>query len=128
MKWWVTILVIGTILPEVQGLLPEHIRAKVVHIFLKPGFIPPYDVTFSWWLKMLLDDFNLIVIFFVLAKLSRGTRLFYPALILFLYHVVDAFMMVWDFKQSYDIYWVLLVSSIIPIFILLRKRTLKMVK
>jgi hypothetical protein len=126
MKWLATILVIGTILPELQGLLPDYIRDKTVSLFLKPGF--HLQLALSWWIKMLFDDFNLIAIFFVLAKVSRETKLFYPALILFLYHVVDAFMLVWDFKQSYSIYWVLLVSSIIPIFIMLRKGHLKLVK
>lgn len=131
------ILIVGNLLPEIQGLLPDRIRNEPInHWFIKPGFKlldasgKQIDVTFSWWWKMLMDDMNLVLIFFAFALVAEdfNRTLFYIISIFVIYHIIDAFMLVWDFKQTNGVYWILIFSMIISILLLLRRHKMKMVK
>lgn len=130
------ILIIGNVLPEIQGLMTEKTRNEQFNVFLKPGFKlldasgKETGIAFSWWWKMVMDDMNLVLIFFVFALIVQDLNrtLYYIVCIFVVYHIIDAFMLVWDFKQTNGIYWILIFSMIISILLLLRRHKMKKVK
>jgi hypothetical protein len=123
-----TILITGNLMTESWGWLPERWTNQQFDLFMKPGF--HLSISFAWYMKMLMDDINSVLVFYVLAVVSDlfSRTLFYVVGVLLLYHVVDAFLLIWDFKQTKEIYWVMLVVSVSAILILLRKKGLKIIR
>jgi hypothetical protein len=122
------LLIVGNILTECWSWLPNSWMDSEFDLFLKPGF--HLKVTTAWYVKELMDDLNIITVFFVFAIISSriSPNLFYIVCVFFFYHVVDAFFLIWDFKQTTEMYWVLLAASIVSIYFLLRKHEMKSVK
>jgi hypothetical protein len=129
------ILMVGDVLPEIQGFMPDKTRNEQLYVFMKPGFKlldasgKEVGIAFSWLWKTVGDDFNFILIYFVMAMMARNERLlFYVISVRFFYHIIDPVLLIWNFKQTYEIYWFLLLTSILCICFILKEPKMKMVK
>lgn len=122
------LLIAGNTITELWGWLPEKWTDQQIDIFLKPEF--HLQVSVAWYLKELCDDFNTIIIFFVMGMLVRpfSHSMFAVVTIFAIYHIIDAFMLIWDFKQTREIYWVSVMMSMIAVTFLLKDNNSKVVK
>lgn len=77
-----------------------------------------------------MDDLNSIIVLFIMAMLVKphSYTFFYIICTIFIYRVVDALLLIWDFKQTKEIYWALLLASTISIIVLIKKHGLKIVR
>ena len=95
---------------------------------MKPEFY--YQVSAGWLVKEICDDVNTVLIFFVMGMMvkSFSHSMYAVATIFCIYYVIDAFMLIWDFKQTREIYWVSSMASMIAITFLFKDHKMKMVK
>jgi hypothetical protein len=129
------LLIVGNNLTHLWGWLPKDVMNEPFDSFLKPGF-HLYDingvsvVTVSWYIKQITDDLNMAIIFFSMAMISesRSDTMFAVAFIFFLYQLVDAFLLAWNFKQTKETYWVSSVVVVSCIYFLLRPTKMRSVK
>lgn len=128
----ITILVIllltGNMLTHLWGWLPAQWTNEQFNIFLKPGF--DLKISFAWYVKELTDDLNMAIIFVVMAIIAekQSHLLFVILSIFFMYYIIDAFLLIWNFKQTKEIYWISSLLLIISIVLLLREPKMRMVK
>ena len=122
------ILIVGNNLTHLWGWLPREWTEENFDVFLKPEF--HLQVSLAWYLKELTDDLNTVLIFFVLGMLVKpfSHSMYAVATIFCFYHVIDSFMLIWDFKQSREIYWVSSMACLIAITFLFKEQKLKLVK
>jgi len=99
-----------------------------IDIFLKPEF--HLQVAAAWYVKELTDDLNIALIFFVMGMVVKqfSNQLHAVATIFCVYHLIDAFMLIWDFKQTREIYWVSSMARLIAITFLFKDHKMKLVK
>ncbi len=118
----------GNLVTELWGWLPERWTNQNFDLFLRPEF--HLNLSMAWYLKEMMDDLNSVIIFFVIGMIVKpfSYQLHAVATIFCVYHVVDAFMLIWDFKQTREIYWVSLMASIIAITFLFKDHKMKLVK
>lgn len=107
------LLITGHLLTEMGSVFYLMYKPTIYYInpFLSPTyeFSNPKGIDLYWWIKYVTEDLLWCVTFFVLAKVAYqySFRLFMVASIFFAYHVVDGFMLWWNYKTSYWLYWVL---------------------
>jgi hypothetical protein len=115
------LLIVGHLLTELGSVLYLINRPKSWRIdpFLSPWYEFPggQGIDVYWWIKWVTDDLLWCITFFTLAKVSYqfSFRLFLVACIFFLYHVIDSFMLWWNYKTSYWLYWVMIAAVILTI-------------
>ena len=122
------LLMIGNMLTHLWGWMPRKWLEQKFDLFIKPGF--HYEVSFGWYMKMAMDDLNKVVVLFVMSMIANevSRTLFKVVFIFMLYEVLDFWLLLWDFKQTKEVYWVMSIAVITSLFILLRKHRMKMVK
>lgn len=119
-------LIAGHILTELGSVLYLIYRPKAWTIdpFLSPSYEFPggKGIDLYWWIKWVTDDMLWCITFFVLAKVAYqySFRLFLVGCIFFMYHLIDHFMLWWNYKTSYWLYWILIVASILSVMALFR--------
>ena len=122
------LLISGNILTHAWGWMPEKWQNQNFDFFIKPGF--HLKITFSWWMKELMDDLNKLFVLFVMSMIANevSRTLFKIVFVFFLYELMDFWLLLWDYKQTKVIYWIMTIAVITSLFILLRKHRMKMVK
>jgi hypothetical protein len=122
------LLIVGNTLTELWGWLPESWTDQTFDLFLRPEF--HLQISLAWYLKMLMDDLNSVVIFYVMGMLVKpfSYSMHAVATVFCVYQVVNAFMLIWDFKQTREVYWVSMMASLIAITFLFKEPKMKMVK
>jgi len=60
-----------------------------------------------WWIKYVTDSIFVIAVFFVLVRVAwnYSTRLRACALCLFGYHLIDHFMLWYNYRTGHALYW-----------------------
>lgn len=90
--------------------------------FLSPSYEFPggEGIDLYWWVKWVTDDMLWCITFFVMAKVAYQVsyRLFLVAWTFFCYHVIDHFMLWWNYKTSYWLYWFLAAAIVATICLL----------
>jgi hypothetical protein len=121
-------LIASNALTELWGWLPSEWTDQNFDVFLRPEF--HLNVSLAWYLKELMDDLNSVMIFFVMGMLVKpfSNSMYVVATIFCVYHVIDSFMLIWDFKQTREIYWVSIMASLIAITFLFKDHKMKLVK
>jgi hypothetical protein len=81
-------------------------------------------------MKFMADDLLTIGIYYIMAQMAKMIHktLFYIISVFLVYHVIDALLFIWDFKRTYGIYWLLVLSSTATVLVLLRTDKMKLVK
>lgn len=116
-----SLLIAGHLLTELGSVLYLINRPKTWHIdpFLSPSYEFPggEGIDLYWWIKWVTDDLLWCITFFVLAKIAYQVsfRLFLVGSVFFLYHAIDHFMLWWNYKTSYWMYWVMITAVIATI-------------
>lgn len=113
------LLVAAFALTEVHSIVyavAPHLGELEVSPFIQPGF--EMKVNLMWMIKMVADDFLKIVLMFVMAKTAKeySYTLFLVSVIFFVYCFIDLFLLFWNYKQTYAVYWFLLLSSVGALF------------
>jgi hypothetical protein len=118
----------GNNLTHLWGWLPDEWMEEKIDIFLKPEF--HLQVAAAWYVKELTDDLNTILIFFVMGMIAKplSYSMHAVATIFSVYYAIDAFMLIWDFKQTREIYWVSSMACLIAITFLFKEQKMKLVK
>lgn len=119
------LLIFGHLLLESGAAL--QIYNDYRRIYINPFFSPTYEwydpkgISYYHWVQMNCVEFLWCVTFFVLAKVAYqySYRLFRVGCIFFLYHIIDWFMMWWDYKTSNLFYYYLNGAIIISIIAML---------
>lgn len=126
-------LILSHVLTEASTLLylffPEIDQIKV-NPWLDKNYVfygDPAGINLKWFIKYMTDDILLTVTFFVVAKVSYqySYRLFLVGSTFFIYHLIDTFMLWYNYKTSDWIYWLLnaiICTSIVWLFIPERKQ------
>lgn len=88
---------------------------QIIDPFLKPGFHLADPLPLNWYLKYMLDDVFIIMVFYCFAKicLMISTIFFVIALIYLGYHLLDLCMYFWDFKNTHVFYWDMLFTAMV---------------
>lgn len=116
-------LIAGHLLTEasifIQWRWPQT-REIYVHPFIR-GSYRWYDdrgVNILWWVYYCANDFLWVIVVFCLTKIAFyfSTRLFYIGCVFFVYHLIDGFMLWYDYKQSSGKYWLLEICCGLSIF------------
>lgn len=112
------LLIVGHMLTELGSILYLVYRPQAWRIdpFLDSDYEFPggEGIDLYWWIKWVTDDLLWCITYFVLAKIAYqySFRLFLIGSIFFLYHVIDHFMLWWNYKTSYWLYWIMLAAII----------------
>lgn len=119
------LLIFGHGLLESGALLQRY--NNYTPVYIDPFWSPDYKwfdqkgISFYHWVQMNCVEFLWCTTFFVLAKVAYkySFRLFLIGCVFFIYHVIDWFMLWWDYKTSYLFYWFLngaIVMAIVSLF------------
>lgn len=126
------LLLFGTWATEAQSFM-QHFWPKTLDItyslWLQPSFI--FQLSVVWYIKMLSENLLMLISFFLLTQFRNGfsKRMFYIAVINVCYHTFDFISFLWNYKETYLAYWILLlVITIWQLFIIFGKRQAKIVQ
>lgn len=107
------LLIFGHILLEAGALYQIYKDYETIKVkpFLSARYhwYDPEGISVYHWLQMNCIEFLWCTTFFVLARVSYkySYKLFLICCVFFLYHVVDYFLLWYDYKTSYLFYWFL---------------------
>lgn len=121
-------IIIGVLLILFHALTELHsilfaanptLANKEVDPFLKKDFSQP--ILFLWYIKFLADDILWCISYFCMALIAHkySQKVFLIVCVYFVYHIIDQFLFMYNYKRTYAVYWVMLAASIISIMILL---------
>ena len=81
-------------------------------------------------MSLVMDGLNKVIVLFVTATIANyiSRTLFKVVFIFMLYEVMDFWLLLWNFKQTKEIYWVMTIAVISSLLILHRKHGMKLVK
>lgn len=129
MKWIITIIAILLIFGHFQTSIAA--RAAKIWPELKTTNIKPFirksyefpikeGINVLWWIKYCCEDFLWIITMFCFAKVSYivSFRLFLVCCVFFIYHLVDGFMLWYDYKTSSGLYWLLDIACFLSVLLL----------
>lgn len=126
-KWLTLILLFGTISTEAHSFL-QHFYPETLEIqyslWLSP-FFEKFYLSVIWYIKMLFENLLLVIIFFVAINLRSGysDKMFYIFCINIMYHIFDFISFIWNYKETYQLYWaLLLIMTISELIIIFGKR------
>lgn len=85
--------------------------------FLSPSL--KLNLRLLWYIKMNTDDLLKLFLFTILIITTTSKFLLYVYWVYFAYFIVDSFLFLWNFKETAEIYWVLLFCSFAIIILLL---------
>jgi hypothetical protein len=106
------LLILAHILTEsaeiIERLVPR-IKTMKIHPFLHYEW--PHDpegFPLLWWIKYNTEEFLWCCTFFVMAQIAReySYKMFRVSLVLFCYHMIDWFMLWYNYKQTHFMYWI----------------------
>jgi len=122
------LLITGNMLTHLWGFMPGKWSNQKFDLFIKPGF--HLDITFAWYMSLIMDGLNKVIVLFVTATIANyiSRTLFKVVFIFMLYEVMDFWLLLWNFKQTKEIYWVMTIAVISSLLILHRKHGMKLVK
>jgi len=95
----------------------ELVNTKV-DLFLCPTYNMPISVI--WYIKMLTETIQKIGILYVLGVVSNriSKKFFNISVVWMFYNIADFLSFIWNYKETSEIYWALLVASLISIYLL----------
>lgn len=118
------ILLFGTWLTEAHSFLqhfyPETLRLEY-SFWLSPSF-GVFNLSVIWYIKMLFENLLIVILFFVIIKLRYGfsRKMFLIFILNAGYHAFDFISFIWNYKNNYISYWIVLaimtISELIIIF------------
>lgn len=123
--WYGTLLIFGHLITEAHSVLyaisPDTAGTKLDLFWCS---YPVLDIEVQWYVKMLCEDLNICLIFFVLTNITYrfSSALFFVSSVFFLYHVIDVFLFCYNYKRTASVYWVLLAAAIASVIFLIIKR------
>jgi hypothetical protein len=115
-------------LGEVASIL-EKIYPGIAFIKVNPWIDGDYvfygdkeGIYLHWFIKYCCNEMQDIIFFFVLAKAAYqfSFKLFLISWVFFGYHVIDAFMLLYNYKTSHWIYWLLNGCIVIGVVLIIR--------
>jgi len=112
------LLIVGHLFTELHSVvlfIDPNIKQVSVDLFLCNNF--KFDLSLLWYIKMVGDDLLWCSTYYVMAKIAYkySFTLFLVAGIYFIYHLIDSFLFLYNYKQTYWVYWSLLIVSVISI-------------
>lgn len=125
------VLIGAHILTEVHGFIYDvfpKINEMNVDLFWSKDF--KLKLNLHWYIKMLSDDLFVVICFYVMAKIAAqySFKLFLICGIYMMYHVIDAFCFMYNYKQTTEIYYALVLCSSAATLILITPSKMKIVK
>lgn len=125
------LLIIGVAFIELAEVLERlGIQSKMIHPMRHPPEWAKDGINNLWWLKYNSDQFLMCSVFVVMAIIAHmvSRRLWIISLIFLSYHIVDWFMLWYDYKQSHVMYWLLIADIIAAVIVLVRVKDKPKVK
>lgn len=130
MKVNVFLLILAHLLNELSPLA-QRVDSSLKDVYVDPfiNYHWPHDergINILWWIKYCTDDFSWIIVMFVLCRVAAkySFRMFTIAGLWFLYHIIDAFMLWYNYRTGHYVYWILvpvIAGCIVALFIPERK-------
>ncbi len=116
------LFIVGHIMTETHGFL-YHFYPKSETIYLDLFWSSSFKLKLNvlWYFKTFFDDGLLVLILYSVARMvyERSIKLYMIAIIYMLYHIVDIFCFMYNYKQTWEIYWALLYASTAATLILI---------
>lgn len=127
--WGAVLIGFSTILTETHAYILDHYPKSInidVDIFISPNY--KNEVNCLWLVKMIFESLNIIVILFVLMQLANTFKMFLIFGLYWLYYICDFFLLLWNFKETADIYRVLLavITSVSILLMVFYKKRYKL--
>lgn len=131
-KWLTLLLLFGTWATEAHSFM-QHFYPKTLDItyslWMQPSF--EFQLSVVWYIKMLSENLLMLISFFLLTQFKNGIskRMYYIVAINAAYHVFDFISFIWNYKETYLSYWILLiVITIWQLFIIFGKQKAKVIQ
>lgn len=127
--WGVILIGFSTVLTETHAFILDHYPQSVninVDIFISPNY--KNEINVLWLIKMIFESLNLIVVFFVFMQLANSLKLFIIFGLYWVYYIFDFCLLLWNFKESAEIYHILLtvITSISILLMIFYKKRYKL--
>lgn len=113
------IQIIGHAQTEIATVLSKLYKTYMnekVNLFIN------YDMQMEryWYVKMSGDDILFILVYTVLVLISYrySLKLFLVSVLFLIYHLFDAFMLLYDYRTSYGIYFNLYISIFLSCYVI----------
>jgi hypothetical protein len=118
----------GNILTHLWGWMPAKWQNQKFDLFIKPGF--HYEMSFAWWVYELTECMNKVIVLFICCMMADmlSRTLFKIVFIFMLYEVANFWLLLWNYKQTKETYWIMSTVVAVSLVIILRKHGMKMVK
>jgi hypothetical protein len=107
-------LAIGHFIPELANIL-FYFYPALGTLEIQPFFGSTEKMLALWYLKYLCEDILWLLVMFLLCKLAYqySFRLFRVCCLYFAYHTFDFIMLIYNFRRSAWIYWVVVGVTLI---------------
>lgn len=114
------LLIFSTACTETHAFILDHFPESY-NIKVDAFFSPTYKNTVNvlWLIKMIFESLHIIAIFLILMQLATSMRMFLIFTVYFLYNVLDFFLFMWNFKETTEIYYGLVICSSIAVLFLI---------
>lgn len=130
--FWLGFILIGAhAMSETHGVLYDiwpEIDIKKVDLFWSSSY--KYAISIHWYIKMLFDDLFVVVCFYVMAKIAAqySFKLFAICSVYMVYHIVDVICFLYNYKQTTEIYYALVICSSVSTIVLITPNKMKIVR
>lgn len=118
--WLSIVLFVSHFATEFHSFIfSENLLNTNVDLFLCPSF--KMELSVIWYIKMLSEIMQKIGILYVLGVVSGkvSKKVFNVSVVWMLYNVADFLSFIWNYKETSEMYWVLLASSLITVYFLI---------
>lgn len=124
------LLILGHVSLEAGALMERFFAGygeRKINPFLDSSYVFPVNageesgIRLKWWVYYVTNDFLWVIAFFVLCKLalSYSYRLFRVCAMYLIYHLIDHFMLWYNYRSSEWVYYVLNGMIIISIMVMI---------
>lgn len=116
------LLIFGHSLSELSEVVERFRVSGSVYPFVHPPAWASDGINVLWWIKYNTDQALMVICFIVFTMIAKlcSRRLWIIALIFLSYHIVDWFMLWYDYKQSHVMYWLLIADVIAACVVLVK--------
>jgi hypothetical protein len=100
-------------------IFSEKLLNTNLDLFLCPSF--NMELSVIWYIKMLSEIIQKIGILYVLGVVGNkvSKKFFNVALVWMIYNVIDFLSFIWNYKETSEMYWVLLSASLVSIYLII---------
>lgn len=132
--WAVSLLIFGHLMAEISEIIeiisPSSNRQLRPLISCTLDWYNENGINLLWWIKYNTEELLWCCVFVagVIVAAGFSKRLMWICVVFLSYHIIDWFMLWYNYKQSNFMYWLLILDTIVSITILFKIKDKLLVK